>query len=309
VVTIDADTIITPTTVTNLLRRYERDAEGRIGAVAGVVRVGNFGTNLLTRWQALEYVTQIGVDRAAQASLDAIAIVPGACTAWRREALLEAGGFKTDNLAEDADLALTMHGLGWRVEQDDAAYAFTEAPETLDDLLKQRVRWTYGIMQAMWKHRRLLFSRRHPGLGFYVYPQYLVSQLIPFVFLPMTVVVTITSMENGGWLQILAFFGAFVVYQMIMSLLAVKLMDEDRDLLRIVPLYRVIYEPLRAYLLYATVFSALKGVQMRWNRVHRTGTVEESLDRARREPGSAMSELALSPESSHDATSEPRVAR
>lgn len=310
VVTIDADTIVTPTTVMNLLRRFDRDSEERIGAVAGVVRVGNFRTNLLTRWQALEYVTQIGVDRAAQAVLNAIAIVPGACTAWRREAILEAGGFKTDNLAEDADLALTMHRCGWRVEQDDEAYAFTEAPDTLDDLLKQRVRWTYGIMQAMWKHRRLLFSRRHPGLGFYVYPQYLITQLVPFIFIPMTIVATITALESGGWLEVLAFFGAFIVYQMVMSLLAVKLMDEDLDLLRIVPLYRVIYEPLRAYLLYATVISALKGVRMRWNRVNRTGSVDAGLGLATPQTRSAgPARVALPSWSAQTSASLPRGAR
>ena len=142
-------------------RRFVHDTAGDLGAVAGVVRVGNRTANILTRWQALEYVSQIGVDRAAQSLIDGIAIVPGACAAWRHSALQSAGGFKTDTLAEDADLAMTLHENGWRVEQDDEAHAFTEAPETLDDLLKQRIRWMYGVMQTMWKHRGLLFSVRH----------------------------------------------------------------------------------------------------------------------------------------------------
>ncbi|QGF24973.1 glycosyltransferase [Raineyella fluvialis] len=295
VITIDADTIVGAQTVSHLMRRYERDAEGRIGVVAGAVRVGNYRSNVLTRWQALEYVTQIGIDRAAQAVLNAIAIVPGACTAWRREAILEAGGFKDDNLAEDADLALTLHRLGWRVDQAGEAYAFTEAPDTMDDLLKQRVRWTYGIMQAMWKHRSLLFSRRHPGLGFFVYPMYILNQLIPLVFLPIIVVVTVLSLENGGWPKIVEFFAAFVVYQFLVSFLAISFLGEDRGLLRIVPIYRVIYEPLRAYLLYATVVSALKGIQMRWNRVHRTGSVDPHLGAAAQRHGT-VAPVGLTPE-------------
>lgn len=279
VVTIDADTVVVPQTVGNLVRRFIQDPDGKLGAVAGVVRVGNRSTNVLTRWQALEYVSQIGVDRAAQSMLNAIAIVPGACAAWRRTALLDADGFKTDNLAEDADLALHLHELGWRVEQDDEAYAFTEAPETLDDLLKQRIRWTYGIMQAMWKHRRLLFSRRNPGIGFYVLPNYVLSLMIPLVLFPLTLVMTVVAVQNQGYLTLALGFGIFVLYQLVLSAIAVKLMNESRSHLLMVPMYRVIFEPLRAYLLYSTAFSALKGVRVKWNRVHRTGTIDSRLDR------------------------------
>lgn len=288
VVTIDADTMAPPSTVSYLVRRFAFDSGGNLGVVAGVVRVGNRGTNIFTRWQALEYVAQIGLERAAQAQLNAIAIVPGACAAWRRSALLAAGGFKTDNLAEDADLALSLHEYGWRVEQDDEAFAFTEAPETLDDLLKQRIRWTYGIMQAMWKHRGLLFSWRHPGLGFYVLPNYALSQVIPFVFLPLTVLITVFTLQSEGPALLAAFFGVFVAYQLILSWVAVALMRESRSHLLMVPIYRLIYEPLRAYLLYATVASAVKGVRVQWNRVRRTGSVDAALVRAPQSPASPI---------------------
>lgn len=277
VVTIDADTLVTPQTIAEAARVFARDTEGRVGVVAGAIRVGNHRTNILTRWQALEYVTQVGIDRAAQAALQAIAIVPGACAAWRREAIIAAGGFKTDNLAEDAELALTMHELGWKVDQADAAVSYTEAPTSVDDLLKQRVRWTYGIMQAMWKHRGLLGDRRHPGLGFYVFPMYVLGQFVPFLFLPGTVVVTFLLLQSGAWLLVAGFFVGFVVYQLLLSSIAVRLQDADPRQLWIVPLYRLIYEPMRAYLLYATALCAVKGVRVRWNRVTRTGTVHEDM--------------------------------
>lgn len=279
VVTIDADTQVVPETIGRLVRRFVADTEGRLGVVAGVVRVGNRNTNILTRWQALEYVSQIGVDRAAQSMVNGIAIVPGACAAWRRSALLASGGFKNDNLAEDADLALTMHELDLRVEQDDEAYAFTEAPETLDDLIKQRIRWTYGIMQAMWKHRRLLFNPRHPGIGFYVLPNYVLSLLVPLLLLPLTIVMTVVAVQNEGPALLAVSFGVFVLYQLVLSGIAVLLMDEDPAHLVMVPMYRVIFEPLRAYLLYSTVLSALKGVRVRWNHLTRTGSVNLRVDR------------------------------
>lgn len=278
VVTIDADTLVVPQTVTNLVRRFADDVDGSLGVVAGVVRVGNRKANILTRWQALEYVAQIGVDRAAQSMLNAIAIVPGACAAWRRSALQAAGGFRTDNLAEDADLAMTMHEFGFRVEQDDEAYAFTEAPESLDDLLKQRIRWTYGILQTMWKHRRLMFDRRHPGIGFYVLPNYLLSLLIPLGLFPLTLVMLVVAVQNDGAWLLAGSFGVFVFYQLVLSVIAIRLMDESWSHLLVVPLYRLIFEPLRAYLLYSTAFSALKGVRVSWNRVSRTGTVDLRLD-------------------------------
>lgn len=278
VVTIDADTVVTPQTVTNLVRRFAHDSEGNLGAVAGVVRVGNRTTNLITRWQALEYVSQIGIDRAAQSLLNGIAIVPGACAAWRRTALLSVGGFPADTLAEDSDLAMTLHENDWRVEQDDEAYGFTEAPETLDDLLKQRLRWTFGIMQATWKHRRLLFNTKHPGIGFYVLPNYLLSLIVPLFLLPLTLLMTLVALQSGGMVVLAVGFGTFVVLQFVLTAIAVKLMGESRKHLLMVPLYRVIFEPLRAYLLYSTTITALKGTRVKWNRVTRNGTVDVELD-------------------------------
>lgn len=165
IVTVDADTIVAPDTVSNLVRHFAADVNGFLGAVAGVVRVGNRSANLITRWQSLEYVCQISVERAAQDALGAISIVPGACAAWRKDAILSAGGYSEDTLAEDCDLSLTLHRLGWRVTQDDSAFAYTEAPATADDILKQRVRWTFGIMQAIIKNKDMLFDRRYGWLG------------------------------------------------------------------------------------------------------------------------------------------------
>jgi biofilm PGA synthesis N-glycosyltransferase PgaC len=78
VVTLDADTLFTPDTIRHLMARFHSP---RVGAVAGVIKVGNFRRNLITRWQALEYVTQIGVERSASALLNAVMIIPGACAA------------------------------------------------------------------------------------------------------------------------------------------------------------------------------------------------------------------------------------
>jgi biofilm PGA synthesis N-glycosyltransferase PgaC len=183
VVTLDADTVLAPQTVGNLARHFAVDRDGRLGAVAGVIRVGNRTRNLLTRWQALEYLTQIGVDRSAHDAFGAIVIVPGACAAWRRKAVLAAGGYSHETLAEDCDLTLSLHRAGWRVTQDDEAVAYTEAPEDVDGLLAQRTRWSYGTMQAIFKHRDLLLRPRWGWLGMLVLPTYVLSIVMPLLFL------------------------------------------------------------------------------------------------------------------------------
>src|SRR6202011_1645490 len=99
---LDADTQFPAETIRALARRF---ADPEIGAVAGNAKVGN-RINIVTRWQALEYITSQNMDRRAFASLNCITVVPGAVGAWRRELPGQAGGFMSDTLAEDQDLQL-----------------------------------------------------------------------------------------------------------------------------------------------------------------------------------------------------------
>lgn len=291
IVTLDADTLIMPDTVTNMVRHFAvgRDVE-RLGAVAGVVRVGNRSKNLLTRWQALEYLTQIGLDRSAQDALGAISIIPGACAAWRKSAIMAAGGYSTSTLAEDCDLALTLHQLGWRVTQDISAIALTEAPETVDDLLKQRSRWTYGTLQSMWKHRRMMLRPRYGMLGLYVLPSYVLSILVPLVFLPFLVVMTVHTLQSDGPGVLAAYTLLFLAVHVVLAAVATRLMDESWAHVAMVPIYRIVYEPLRAYLLYTSVTLAWKGRTMGWNKLVRTGSMDVGtvVDAGGGEPAAAL---------------------
>lgn len=275
VVTLDADTIITPTTITNLVRHFGIEGAERLGGVAGVVRVGNRGRNLLTRWQALEYVTQIGLERAAQDAIGGISIIPGACAAWRKEAILGVGGYSTSTLAEDCDLALSMHRAGWRVTQDDDAIAYTEAPETVDDLLKQRERWTYGTLQAVFKNRDMMFRRTHLALGWYVLPNYVASILIPLIFLPFVLVMAFLVLQTDGPGMLLTYFFFFLAAQFALAAAAIWMMRERWHHLLMVPIYRVVFEPLRAYLLYTSVHRAVQGGLMGWNKLDRSGSMDD----------------------------------
>ncbi|TQN37916.1 biofilm PGA synthesis N-glycosyltransferase PgaC [Blastococcus colisei] len=275
VVTLDADTLFAPTTVGHLVAGFTRPD---VGAVAGVIKVGNYARNVVTRWQALEYITQIGVDRSASALLNAVMIVPGACAAWRREAVLEAGGYSNATLAEDCDLTLLLHQHGWRVEQADQAVAFTEAPETVDDLLKQRVRWMFGTVQALWRHRDMILRPRFGWLGMLIMPMAALQILLPLVFTPLVVVVVLQMLASAGPLPVLGYFLLFAVIYGAIAAVAVRLLEERPAHLLMVPLYRFIYEPLRAYLLYATIGTAVRGIRLGWNKLARTAHMDEAAE-------------------------------
>jgi cellulose synthase/poly-beta-1,6-N-acetylglucosamine synthase-like glycosyltransferase/peptidoglycan/xylan/chitin deacetylase (PgdA/CDA1 family) len=273
VVTVDADTQASPTMVADLVRHFEADPYGTLGAVAGVVRVGNRRVNVLTRWQGLEYLSQIGVERAAHDLLGAIMTVPGACAGWRREAVLRAGGFSQDTLAEDCDLTLALHRMGWRVTQDDVARADTEAPEDLNALLKQRVRWTFGTMQAIRKHHDMVLRPRYGWLGTVILPWAACSIALPVVTIPFIALMTVVAFTSQGPAFLGGYYLAFTAAQALTALIAVRLLRESLSVLSVVPLYRAVYDPLRSYLLYTSCLLAVRGVPVGWNKLTRTGTL------------------------------------
>ena len=190
IVALDADTLFPPNTVAQLARWF---ANPKVGAVAGNAVVGN-RLNLVTRWQALEYVTAQNLERRALAALGAVTVVPGAVGAWRKSALEALGGYPHDTLAEDQDLTIACQRAGWRVEFDSDARAYTEAPDSVAGLLKQRFRWSFGTLQCIWKHRAALFDRKHPVLGFVALPQIWLFQIFLTAVSPLVDLAIIWSL-------------------------------------------------------------------------------------------------------------------
>src|SRR5262249_44894018 len=173
---IDADTIIAPDAIRRLVPHF---LDPRVGSVAGNAKVGN-RVNLWTRWQALEYITSQNFERRALNTLGAVSVVPGAIGAWRTAAVRAAGGYHTDTVAEDADLTMALLRNGYRVEYEDLALAYTEAPVNANGLMRQRFRWSFGILQAVFKHREV-FARKGV-LGWIALPNIVIFQiLLPLV--------------------------------------------------------------------------------------------------------------------------------
>jgi len=151
---VDGDSQLSPDTLRKTIRHF---VDARLGAIAGNVKVLN-RNNIWTTLQALEYVEGLNMARSAQSILKLVNIIPGPLGLFRKQAIMDAGWYSSDTFAEDADITLKIIRAGWRVEYEPDAKSFTEAPDRIVDLLKQRYRWTRGILQAVRKHRDLFFN-------------------------------------------------------------------------------------------------------------------------------------------------------
>ncbi len=272
IVSIDSDTIFAPQTVGKFVRHFNDPA---IGAVAGVVKVGNI-RNVITRWQSLEYITGINIERTAQAFMKAILIVPGACSAWRKSAVKAAHGYSSATLAEDSDLTLAVRRAGYQIIQDIEAVGFTESPLTLRALAKQRFRWTFGSIQAFWKHRHILFRMHYGWLGMFVLPRAIIALLLQFIFTPILLFVTIGNVLAGEIGTIIFFLILTSTVQLLVAIIGLILSGEHWRHLLTIPAYRAVYSPMRTYILYSVMMAALKGANVGWNKIARTGTVRYS---------------------------------
>jgi cellulose synthase/poly-beta-1,6-N-acetylglucosamine synthase-like glycosyltransferase/spore germination protein YaaH/peptidoglycan/xylan/chitin deacetylase (PgdA/CDA1 family) len=291
VVALDADTLFPPDTLGRLARWF---VDPRVGAVAGNALVGN-RNNLITRWQALEYVTAQNLERRALAALGAVTVVPGAVGAWRREALSQLGGYPDDTLAEDQDLTIAIQRAGWRVEFDPAARAYTEAPETVGGLLKQRFRWSFGTLQCLWKHRKGLWDVRRPVLGFIALPQIWLFQIVLTAIAPLVDLAIIWSLISAlyGWayhptewspddlVRPLFYWAAFIFLDLSAGALGMAL--ERRapwgDLVWL-PIQRFGYRQLMYYVVVKSIDAALHGVRVGWGKLERraSAAVEGAAD-------------------------------
>jgi len=285
---IDADTVIASDAISRLVPHF---INPKVGAIAGNAKVGN-RVNLWTRWQALEYITSQNFERRALDVLGAVSVVPGAIGAWRVSAVREAGGYHTDTVAEDADLTMALLRRGYRVEYEDMALAYTEAPVNANGLMRQRFRWSFGILQAVYKHRGV-FARKG-ALGWVALPNIvifqillpLVSPLIDIMFGVGTIWYLIQkrfhpdSTDPASFHKLVAFFFAFLVIDFLASAIAFALErrrpddKEDSWLLSQVWLQRFAYRQLFSIVLFKTLKRALEGRKFAWDKLERTAAVK-----------------------------------
>lgn len=274
VVCIDADTKLYPDAISYLMRHFFADKEEKIGAVAGNVKVGN-KCNMLTRWQAIEYTTSQNFDRLAYSAINAITVVPGAIGAFRKCAIEKAGGLTTDTLAEDCDLTIRILRAGYIVANENRAIAMTEAPEKLKQFVKQRTRWSFGIIQTFWKHRDALFVAKNKGLGLWALPNMLIFQFIIPTFSPIADVLMILGLFSGNVLKVLLYYAVFLLVDASISIMAyIHEHEKLWVLLWIIP-QRLAYRWIMYFVLFRSYKKAIKGELQTWGVLKRTGKVKD----------------------------------
>ncbi|HEU5416562.1 MAG TPA: bifunctional polysaccharide deacetylase/glycosyltransferase family 2 protein [Streptosporangiaceae bacterium] len=265
---VDGDTIFQPDTIGTLIAPL---ADPRVGAVSGNTKVGN-RRGLLGGWQHLEYVMGFNLDRRLFDMLGTMPTVPGAIGAFRRAALAAVGGISTDTLAEDTDLTMALCRSPWRVVYVPDAIAWTEAPSTLRQFWRQRYRWSYGTMQAMWKHRRSVIEHGQSGR----FGRYCLTYLAFFhVLLPLIApVVDVFSIYGLAFLspvKVILFWLTFVALQALAGAYALRLDGERLRSLWVLPLQQVVYRQLMYLVTIHSLITALLGTRQRWQVIRRSG--------------------------------------
>jgi cellulose synthase/poly-beta-1,6-N-acetylglucosamine synthase-like glycosyltransferase/peptidoglycan/xylan/chitin deacetylase (PgdA/CDA1 family) len=269
IVMVDGDTVFEPDAIQHLVQPF---ADPSVGAVAGNVKVGN-RRGLVARWQHIEYVIGFNLDRRLYDLLGCMPTVPGAIGAFRRSALHDVGGMSDETLAEDTDITMALCRAGWRVVYEERARAWTEAPATLSQLWRQRYRWSYGTMQALWKHRRSVIERGPSGR-------------FGRVGLPLVALFTVALPLLAPLIDILAVYGlvffdrvdtalawaAMLALQLLTSVVAFRLDRERLGVLWTLPLQQFAYRQLMYLVLIQSGLTALTGARLRWHKLDRSGT-------------------------------------
>ncbi len=270
---VDGDTVFEPETIERLVEPL-RDPD--VGAVSGNTKVGN-RRGFIGGWQHLEYVMSFNLDRRMYDMIGVMPTVPGAIGAFRKRALVQVGGVSHDTLAEDTDLTMALCRAGWRIVYAPDAIAWTEAPGSLRQLWKQRYRWSYGTMQAMWKHRHTVLERGRSGrLG-----RTCLTSLVFFqVLMPLTgPAIDIASgygmiFLNRG--QVTAFWLSFLALQALAAGYALRLDQERLRALWVLPFQQVVYRQLMYLVTIQSVITALLGTRQRWQAVRRAGVFAQA---------------------------------
>jgi cellulose synthase/poly-beta-1,6-N-acetylglucosamine synthase-like glycosyltransferase len=264
VASLDADTVPAPEALARLAAHL---VDPGMAAAASNVKVGNRGS-WLTRWQSIEYISAIHLNRRALALFNTITTVPGALAMWRRAPVLQSGGFSSQTLSEDTDLTLTLTRAGYRVGFVDRAIAHTQAPLTTECLFRQRKRWLYGNLQCLWKHRGGFvdgpWALRLLGL-----PNLLYTHLLVYLLLPLSALYLVHAPAHFSLTELLLLGAALFSLDWFSSAFAYLVDKEALGELLEVPLQRFIF-PFLLWGVFASVLTAfLRQQNMPWLRVER----------------------------------------
>jgi len=272
IMTVDADSMIARGAIKEMIRGFE---DPRVGGVAGNLKVFN-RNNLLTKLQALEYIVQIQIVRRAFENFGSLTVASGAFSAFRKTALEEAGFYDPDYLLEDFDITIKMLKSHQILHGSNEAVCYTEAPETFRDVYRQRLSWFRGDFQNFWKHRDAFFNPRFGIMSKLTFPYMLLSMtLVPFASL-VVIVTSVIMFIDGEWMTLVLAFALFAMLQLLLSILAILVADDDLKLALYSPLFIIGYKQFLDFTMIKALIDIIVagGTYLRRERVTRIGNAD-----------------------------------
>ncbi len=266
VVTVDADTRLHPESLTNIAWRFANNQ--RLGAVAGNVKVAPT-PGMLNALQSVEYTTGINLIRKAQSVLGCVMVVPGPIAALRRDVVERVGFLSDDTFAEDFDITMKILRDGYRVEYEDRAIAYTDAPKNIEDLMKQRRRWYRGMMQVLDKHKDMYLSRKHGVVGMFGVPNMWFETVSSIFNISLILLAVFSGLLTRDFLTSLAGLALYFVVELAVEIFAISLdpVPQARELVTtpLLLFYNVFLDGVR---MMAFTEEGI-GVVMRWEKPRR----------------------------------------
>ena len=268
VLCMDGDSQLSPDSLRRAVRHFK---DQKIGAVAGNVKVIN-RKKMLTDLQALEYIEGLNMARSAQSYLRVVNIIPGPIGLFRRKALTQAGLYSSDTFAEDADLTLKILAAGWNSYYEPRAISYTEAPSKFQQLLKQRYRWTRGIIQSIRKHKKLLVNptislRNSMILWSMVYE----ALIWPPMNIAAHLFFIIAALFFGFSSLIIFWWIGLAILDFISALYCITVEKEEPRLLPYTIIYRMFFILVIDICKAMSTIEEFLGIRMTWGKLERTG--------------------------------------
>jgi len=267
---VDADSKLEKKAV-ELMARYFEDPE--IAAVAGSVYVSN-KVNLITKLQTLEYIEGLNMVRNGQAFLKLVNIIPGPIGMFRKKALYEVGLYDDDTFAEDCDVTLKLIAHGYKIDFESEAVAKTEAPENIFDLIKQRYRWTRGILQAIKKHKSLLWNfKDNPSASLTMWYMLFESVFWPFMDIWTNIFIIYLSITTGVSILILYWWSLFTILDVAGALYCILITNESLSLVFYAIFYRLFFIQFINLVKILSTIEEWFGIKMEWGKLERKGRI------------------------------------
>ena len=269
VLCIDADSELSEDAIRSMVRHF---VDKSVAAVAGNVKVRN-RKNLWAKLQALEYIEGLNLARQAQSFFRSVNIIPGPIGMFRRDILLSVGGYESDTFAEDADLTLKLVSFGYGIRYEPRAISYTEAPEDLLDLIKQRYRWTRGILQSMKKRPEVLLQPWRSFTTFFIL-WYMMFETVLWPAMNIFANVFLIGMNLAyGLVGLLVFwFLQLTILDVVAAIHCVAAEEEELGLIPYAIIYRVVFVLIVDVCKVLATIEEVLGFRMSWGKLTRIGT-------------------------------------